>query len=164
MKRKLLIVIGVVLVAIQFVPVDRENPSVTGEIPAEQSVRAIFERACYDCHSNETNWPWYSRMAPVSWLVAHDVEEGREHLNFSQWNNYSAQDRVELREEIWEEVEKGEMPLWIYRPLHPETSLDQKDLDLLKAWAWSQQAGEGRVMLLNEMASGTSAPSAVGMR
>ena len=68
----------VCLVAAQFVPVDRTNPPVGQEIVAPAEVMTVLERACYDCHSNETVWPAYSRVAPVSWLVARDVQEGRE--------------------------------------------------------------------------------------
>lgn len=100
------------LLAAQWVPVDRDNPPVLGEIESPPEVHAILERSCYDCHSNQTRWPWYSRMAPVSWLVASDVHEGREHLNFSAWRSDSTDKRHELREEIRKNVEEGEMPLW----------------------------------------------------
>jgi hypothetical protein len=139
MKGKVLLAIGVLLVAIQFVPIERVNPPVTGEIPAPE-VHAIFERSCYDCHSNETSWPWYSHVAPVSWVVAHDVEEGREHLNFSEWSGYSAEDQAELREEIWDEVEEGEMPLWFYTASHRDSLLSQREKELLKVW--SEKPGE----------------------
>jgi len=70
-----------VFVLIQFIPVARTNPPVEGEISASPEVMSILRRACYDCHSNETRWPWYSKIAPVSWLSVKDVNEGREHLN-----------------------------------------------------------------------------------
>ncbi len=79
-------VLIIALVAIQLVPVDRTNPPVETEVPATVEVRSILRRACYDCHSNETVWPWYSRIAPISWLVARDVREGREKVNLSTWN------------------------------------------------------------------------------
>jgi hypothetical protein len=104
------VTLAAIFVLIQFVPVDRTNPPVEGEVPAPPEVREVLQRACYDCHSNETNWPWYSRVAPVSWLVARDVHEGREHLNFSTWNRLSTRDQVEAMRESWEEVEEGEMP------------------------------------------------------
>ena len=123
------------LLAIQFVPVDRSNPPVQLEVQAPIAVREVLERSCFDCHSNRTRWPWYSRIAPVSWLVAHDVEEGREHLNFSEWNRLDESERREAREEVWEEVEEGEMPLWFYVPLHPEARLSPEDRTLLRRWA-----------------------------
>jgi hypothetical protein len=129
------IVLGVGLLGIQAVPVERTNPPVETEVPAPQEVLSVLRRACYDCHSNETTWPWYTRVAPISWLVAHDVEEGREHLNFSTWNRLDAEHRAEAREEVWEEVEEGEMPLWFYIPLHPEARLSEADKVALRAWA-----------------------------
>ncbi|MCA9510247.1 MAG: heme-binding domain-containing protein [Myxococcota bacterium] len=123
------------LAAIQLVPVDRSNPPVTSEVPADPATREILRRACYDCHSNETRWPWYARVAPVSWLVAHDVEEGREHVNFSTWNEYTAKKQRKKLDEVWEEVEEGEMPLWFYVPLHPDAKLGEADLRAIEAWA-----------------------------
>ena len=135
-------VLAVVLLAIQLVPVERSNPPVEGEVDAPDEVAALLERSCYDCHSNQTRWPWYSRVAPISWLVAHDVEEGREHLNFSEWNRLDAKERRELMHEIWEEVEEGEMPLWFYLPLHPEARLAPDDLDSLRAWTGAGGHGD----------------------
>lgn len=123
------------LVLIQFVPVDRTNPPVEGEVPAPPEVRQVLQRACYDCHSNETNWPWYSRVAPVSWLVVRDVRQGREHLNFSTWNRLSTREQVAALRESWEEVDEGEMPLWFYLPPHPEARLSARDRESLRNWA-----------------------------
>lgn len=123
------------LVAAQFVPVDRANPPVGVEIVAPAEVMAVLERACYDCHSNETVWPAYSRVAPVSWLVARDVREGREALNYSTWGRYSAEERAELLEETWEEIEEGEMPMKPYILLHPSARLTAEDDEVLGAWS-----------------------------
>lgn len=128
------------LVLAQFVPVDRSNPPVVEEIDAPVEVRAVLERACYDCHSNETVWPAYSYVAPVSWLVARDVHEGREHLNYSEWNRYSAEERLELAEETWEEIVEGEMPMGPYVVLHPEAKLSAEDRSLLRSWTLGQNA------------------------
>ena len=129
--------LAIVLIAIQFIPVDQSNPPVSADPAIPFNVKTILQRACYDCHSHETRWPWYSRVAPISWLLAHDVQEGREHLNFSTWTELPAQEIAENIEEIWEEVEEGEMPLWFYLPLHPEARLSSEDLALLNAWATS---------------------------
>jgi hypothetical protein len=128
------------LVAAQFVPVPRSNPPVETEVPASPEVREVLQRACYDCHSNETVWPWYSRVAPASWLLAWDVNEGRDHLNFSTWNRLSAADRQHAFEEIREEIESGAMPLPIYLPLHPEARLGDQDKAILDAWARESMA------------------------
>jgi len=137
MLRIIAVVIIVVLIGIQFVPVDKTNPPVTGEIKAPENVMQILRTSCYDCHSNESVWPWYSNVAPVSWLVVNDVNEGREHLNFSQWQSYSGEDKAEDIEEIWEDVEEGEMPSWYYLPLHPEARLSDKDKGMIKNWVES---------------------------
>jgi hypothetical protein len=122
------------LLAIQLIPVDRSNPPVEAEVPAPATIREILRTSCYDCHSNESAWPWYAYVAPVSWLVADDVHEAREHMNFSTWNEYDEDERIELFEEIWEEVEDGEMPLWFYVPLHPEAELAEREKRLLHSW------------------------------
>ena len=84
-------------------------------------------------------WPWYSYVAPVSWLVAHDVEDGREEINFSEWNSYSAEDKEDAIEEIWEEVEEDHMPLWFYLILHPEKRLSDEDKEIIKNWSMGAQ-------------------------
>jgi mono/diheme cytochrome c family protein len=124
-----LIVLGGILVVLQFVPYgcDRTNPPVVQE-PAWDSprTRELFFRACVDCHSNETAWPWYSRVAPVSWLVVSDVDEGREHLNVSEWHREQRH-----ADEAAEMVRDGEMPLWFYVPLHPRARLAPAERDEL---------------------------------
>jgi hypothetical protein len=95
------------------------NPPVVQEPAWDSSeTRALAQRACYDCHSNETHWPWYAKTTPMAWLIVHDVEEGRQALNFSEWNRAS-----EEGEEMAEEILEGEMPLWFYLLLHPEANL-----------------------------------------
>jgi mono/diheme cytochrome c family protein len=106
---------------IQLVPYGRshQNPA-PGREPAWDApqTREIAQRACFDCHSDLTVWPWYSNVAPVSWLVQRDVDEGREKLNFTQWGT-----REQEADEAAEVVEKGEMPLPVYLITHPEARL-----------------------------------------
>jgi hypothetical protein len=135
-------VLGVLFLAIQLVPVDRSNPPVEEEVPASPEARAVLRRACYDCHSNEVRWPWYARVAPVSWLIARDVSEGREALNYSTWNRLDAGDRREALEESWEETEEGEMPLWFYLPMHPEAWLSREDLAILEQGSRQERDAE----------------------
>lgn len=121
------VVVGgiVVFVLIQLVPYGRshENPPVRQEPPWDgPATRALTERACFDCHSNETKWPWYSWVAPVSWLVQHDVDEGREHLNFSEWDREQKD-----ADEAAEMIEEGEMPPWYFLPAHPEAKLTAEE-------------------------------------
>ena len=141
--KKLVLIVGLVLlVAIQLVPVDRSNPPVEADLDAPEAVTAVLRTACYDCHSNETHWPWYSYVAPVSWLVAHDVEEARGEFSFSRWGKLGELERAELRKKIWEEVEEGEMPLAIYRFMHSGARLSQDQLDTLREWATASRGGE----------------------
>jgi hypothetical protein len=129
------------LVVIQFVPVDRSNPPVETDVPASPELKSILRRACYDCHSHETVWPWYSRVAPVSWLIQRDVREGRRELNFSTWNRYTAEQRANKMAEAGEEAATGEMPPWFYLPAHPKARLSQSDKDILQAWLTSIEPG-----------------------
>lgn len=116
-------------VVIQLLPYGRshENPPTTAE-PMWDSpeTRALFKRACFDCHSNETVWPWYSHVAPVSWLVQNDVDGGRSHLNFSEWDKLQAH-----KKDVAEEVRLGDMPPRIYLPLHPEAKLTDPEVKAL---------------------------------
>jgi hypothetical protein len=133
----LLLGILLILVAIQFVPVDQSNPPVEAEVPAPATVRVILRRACYDCHSNETVWPWYSQVAPVSWLVARDVRKGHEELNFSTWNRITTQQQVKKLRESWKEIAEGEMPPWFYLGIHRDATLSAEDRTVLRNWALS---------------------------
>jgi hypothetical protein len=124
-----------VLLIIQTVPVEKPNPPVEKEVPAPEQVRAILHRACYNCHSNETVWPWYSNIAPVSWLVAYDVSEGREKMDFSTWNLYSPVKQAEMLRKAGKEVKEGDMPPLRYRIMHPEARLTAEDKRTLRLWA-----------------------------
>lgn len=137
---RIFIAAAVFAIAIQFVPVPRVNPPVEQEPYMPDDVRAVLVKACYDCHSNETVWPWYSRVAPASWLVAFDVKRGRDELNFSRWNRMTAEKQGRMLQEIWEVVEKGEMPPAIYTPLHPEARLTAEEKELLRVWTAFPQA------------------------
>jgi mono/diheme cytochrome c family protein len=137
--RNALVAFVVLFGVAQLVPVSRTNPPVEQEVDAPPEVRAIFERSCYDCHSHETRWPWYSRVAPFSWLVAHDVDEGREHLNFSTWGRYDAEDRAENLDEIAEVLEEGEMPPWFYLPMHPDARLSEADVATVRGWTGASE-------------------------
>jgi len=132
--RNALIVALVVFIAIQFVPVDLANPPIEHDIDAPPAVAAILRRSCYDCHSHEARLPWYSKVAPASWLLAKDMREGRDELNFSTWNRYDERRRTHKLQEIVEMTAEGEMPLWFYLPLHPSAKLTDADLAVLANW------------------------------
>ncbi|MBZ0136084.1 MAG: heme-binding domain-containing protein [Planctomycetes bacterium] len=125
------LLLGLITLAavIQLVPYGRDhtNPSVTGEPQWDSAAtRDLAKRACFDCHSNETVWPWYSHVAPISWLVQRDVDEGREKLNFSEWDRPQKE-----ADEAAEAVREGEMPMWIYLPTHPEARLTDAETQAL---------------------------------
>lgn len=135
-RKRTVLVAGVgLLVAIQLVRFERTNPPVTGEIDAPADVKAVLRRACYDCHSNETVWPWYSQVAPPSWLLHRDVVVGRKHLNFSEWASLPADKQAKKLREIKKEVASGDMPMPIYLPLHPSAKLTPADAKLVTDWA-----------------------------
>lgn len=119
---KILVAIFILFVAIQFYPYgrDHENPPITNVVNWDSpETKDMFYKACADCHSNETNWPWYSHVAPTSWLVQSDVEEGRSHFNISD------AEKMKHADEAGEMVEKDAMPLPIYVPLHPEAKFTE---------------------------------------
>jgi len=129
-----LIGIAALLLLIQFLPVERTNPPVTGDFDGPIEIKKIFKKSCYDCHSHENNWPWYSYVAPVSWIIAHDVNQAREEFNLSEWKSAGPRKRAHLREEIYEEVEEGEMPLPSYLLTHPGAEVSDEELKILKDW------------------------------
>ena len=137
LKRIALGILAMLIVA-QFIPVERTNPPERSQPGAPAEVQAILRRSCYDCHSNETIWPWYSRIAPASLLMAHDVKEGRGEVNFSTWEKYDERRKTRKLKEIVDQVEKSEMPLWYYLPLHPEAKLSAAERDLIIQWAKPQ--------------------------
>lgn len=138
------IVLAVLFLGAQAVRPARTNPPIdeskaiyaTGKVPSD--VRAILDRSCADCHSHATHWPWYSNVAPVSWLVAHDVDEGRGELNLSTWAEYTPKRAEHKLEEICEMVGDGEMPLPIYLFTHRDAVLSGADRSRLCEWssAW----------------------------
>ena len=124
----------VVLFIINLIPFNLSNPPISSDIIAPENVKMILRESCYDCHSNETIWYWYTKYAPVSWLIAHDVNEGREYLNFSTWDNYSVNEKREILHESIEEIQEGEMPMKIYELMHPNSKISEDKLKILTSW------------------------------
>lgn len=114
---------------------DRNPPERYNGPIANAKLDAVLQRACFDCHSHETKWPWYTNLPVVSVLIAHDVGEGREKLNFSLWGAMSAEKRAKALHESGEEVSEGEMPMAIYLPLHPEAKLTDAEKAMFAALA-----------------------------
>ena len=127
----------------QIYPVTRpeviaENPNdLLKNVEVPENISSMLRSACYDCHSNETIYPWYASIAPVKWIVYDHTEEGREDLNFSEWNALSKSDRVEALDDIIEEVTDGKMPLRFYPLTHKDAKLDEEDRQELSDWAES---------------------------
>ena len=132
--KKTLIGLVIVVAVLQFIPVKRTNPPISWDINAPENVSGILRTSCYDCHSNETRWPWYTYIAPVSFLIASDVNEGRKRLNFSEWDKYDNKKREKKLDGIIEVVEEGEMPLSIYTIIHKDAILDTEKINILKEW------------------------------
>jgi hypothetical protein len=139
------VVLAVIFVGIQFVRPARTNPAIdqpqTIEAHTQMTpqVGKILERACNDCHSNKTNWPWYSNVAPVSWWVIDHVDHGREHLNYSEWARLRPSDQSKTLQEICEEVTDGNMPLPSYLPLHPNARLSEEDKKTICDWTEAER-------------------------
>jgi len=143
MKKKLYFtfaILLVILVVLQFIPSKlppnssvpvAENIQVQN---ASNEVMAILKTSCYDCHSNQTDYRWYTHVKPVTWLIARDVSKGREALNFSEWNTYEKRKLIRKLGGIKEEVIKEEMPMKIYTLMHPDAKLNQSQILLITDW------------------------------
>jgi len=139
-----LAVVVVVFLLLQFINPARTNPPVMHDLlassPAPPEITAMLHSACYDCHSYETRWPWYSHVAPVSWLVANDVKKGRKHLNFSDWF-YDQPDRAAHKiEDMSDNVQSSDMPPSNYTLMHSEARLTAAQRDAFVKWADAESA------------------------
>ena len=142
-----LVIVGVAcFVVAQFFGPAKTNPgtdssqAIESRLQVKPEVVAILDRSCNDCHSNKTRWPWYSNVAPVSWFVIDHVNDGRRHLNFSEWQRYNPREVDGLLQGICGEVKAGAMPLTSYTPLHPGSKLSQEDVKILCDWTTTEQA------------------------
>lgn len=140
-RRKRLLILAGVLILAQLIPVTKTNPVVDARssllasegLPAD--VSATLRRSCQDCHSNRTAWPWYSRVAPVSWVVASDVNGGRHHLNFDEWGAYDLEKKQSRLTKVCEELKSGDMPDSKYLWIHRGAKLTQQQRAALCDWA-----------------------------
>lgn len=129
----------VIFIGLQFARPDRRNPPA----PAEASLRAkapphitaILDRSCRDCHSNETRWPWYTNVSPVSWLVADHVHQGREQFNYSEWTSYPSDDQDKFLGAMCDLAKRERMPLPSYLLIHREATLSPADVTALCSWS-----------------------------
>lgn len=140
MIKKIGLVFLAIIVIIQFFRIDKTTPEPIVEddfmfqINPPQHIKELLKTSCYDCHSFETKYPWYSNVAPISWWLKHHVNEAREELNFSTWGTYNLKKKKHKLEECWEEVEKVEMPLESYLYTHGDAALTTEQREELVAW------------------------------
>jgi len=133
------LIVGIVLISAPGRSKDLSNSvSLPDGFDAPTPVRAIVQRACLNCHSNETVWPWYSKIPPVSWQIHDDVDQGREFMNLSRWGEYAPEERRGLASQMANATRAHFMPPSKYLWLHPEARLSDADLNALKEWAQSQ--------------------------
>jgi len=126
-----------VFVFFQVIPYgDKINPKSDKslEIKVPKETMEIFKRSCYDCHSNETKWPWYSYVAPISWSVWDHVEQGRRAVNFSEWQNYTEDQKLKIKKGVFRTA-RNTMPLSQYTFIHTDAKMSEKDIKNLRDWA-----------------------------
>lgn len=141
------IVLGLVglLAAAQLVRPERTNPPVEAEkaldlvAPPPPALASTLRRACFDCHSHETRWPWYSHVAPVSWMLAKHVKDGRRHLDFSDWVRMTTGKKRKVVGEICDEVKDGGMPLASYLWIHGDARLASADVQAICEWTAAEE-------------------------
>ena len=140
-KRKMLIAIVSLLVLIQFIRPERnmgvaDTPNdITHSVVVSPEVKNILEKSCYDCHSNHTEYPWYANVQPIAGWLAHHVDEGKDELNFSEFDMYKLKRKTHKLKEVIEQVKTGEMPMNSYTIIHKDASLSEEQKTKLIKWA-----------------------------
>lgn len=153
-KKTIFLILLILLILIQLIRVDQTNPEsknesnyfVVASVPTQ--VQSIMQESCYDCHSNQTVYPWYSKVAPASWFMNNHIKEARGKINFSEWDKYTAEDQVKILEECIEVIEENEMPLKSYILIHPQAKLSEEEKDALLNWFMPGNVS-GEVPVLN---------------
>lgn len=133
--KKILLIVLAIFIGLQFIPATIENPQVDKnlEIKVDDKIMAVFKRSCYDCHSNEVVIPWYQAVAPMSFKIKHHVDLGRKWLNFSEWENYTDEEKDKKLKGIFRTVYAA-MPLSSYVWLHPEAKLTKEEIKMIRDW------------------------------
>ena len=148
MRKALKIILAALLLIFagaQFVRPARVNPPAVAGHSLEENAQLspeaaeVLRRSCMDCHSNKTVWPWYSNVAPVSWMLADHVREGRDHLNFSEWTSYDRRETLGLLNAICKTAKGGVMPLNSYTLIHRDAALKPGDVSTLCLWSGGEQ-------------------------
>ena len=144
--KKILVFLFIVLVISQFFGPEKNEGNLDSvnifiaETNPPENVLEILKTSCFDCHSSKTNYPWYNNITPVNYWLASHVKDGKKHLDFSNWSSYSLKRKEHKMDELYEEVEKGEMPLNSYTWTHSEANLTQSQIDAIVAWGKKVQA------------------------
>lgn len=139
--KKILLALLIIFILIQFIQPEKKHSAGTmpddvfARHPANENVTQLVKRACYDCHSNNTTYPWYASVQPVAWWLDHHVNEGKEELNFSEFANYPAKKANHKMEEVIELIENKEMPLQSYTLLHKDARLTEEQRKAIMDWA-----------------------------
>ena len=133
-----LVLLGIAMLAIQLVPSGVTNPVSRGDISAPPEVEATLRHSCYDCHSNQTQWPWYGHIAPISWEVARDIEYGRRQINFSEWSEYYPLTRKRKLQWVNRALQQEDMPPRSYQLIHPSSRLSPEARAQLQHWIDAQ--------------------------
>jgi hypothetical protein len=138
--RRIVLVLVIVLAGAQLIRLAKTNPPIDprrtlhASLSVDAPIAAIFERSCKDCHTHETVWPWYSNVAPISWMVIHDVNEGRGKMDLSEWAGYDAAEQHTLLEHMCREVSSGDMPIFAYKIIHTRAVLSDADKKAICDW------------------------------
>lgn len=142
--KKILLYGIIIFLSFQFIQIDKGNPSVNKKIDYNQithttpEIQKILKKACYDCHSNEVNYPWYSSIAPISWFIKEHVNQGKEYVNFSEYGKYNRYQKEHINSSLYRVIENKTMPLNSYLCMHEEANLSEEDFILLLNWFRTQ--------------------------
>lgn len=140
MRKKLIAFVAIVFIGIQFIRPEKNRSArpqpddIFSQQPAPEAVRVAIEHACYDCHSNNTRYPWYAEVQPLSWWLARHVEQGKEHLNFSEFGRYTPKRAARKLEQAIESIDDGSMPLTSYRLIHRDARFTAEEKKQILAW------------------------------
>ena len=145
-KKKIIWVFVALLVVIQFIRPTKNlgevytNDDISHSVNVPDDIKNILEKSCYDCHSNNTNYPWYTNIQPVGWWLNYHVNEGLDELNFSKFNTYKLRRKLKKLEEISKQIKEQEMPLSSYTLIHKNAILTEKEQNLMIQWALNNKA------------------------
>ncbi len=146
-NQKILLAVVALLLIIQFIPMQKiyeevNDKDIMSSMNVPSEVGEILKKACYDCHSNQTVYPWYTNIQPLGFWINGHIKEGKKHLNFSNWSSYDAEKQAHKLEEVCEEIEEGHMPLKSYTWLHEGTRLTSEQVELICNWTKAVVGGE----------------------